>query len=63
MTVCIDGDDASRDLGYVDTPEYTAGLNVGFSWKGWDFSTVYRSVECMNRMLSGIPSTAGRYTK
>ena len=24
----IDGDDASRDLGYVDTPEYTAGLNL-----------------------------------
>ena len=44
----IDGDDASRDLGYVDTPEF--------------YSAVYRSVECRPYAFR-IPSTAGRYTK
>ena len=45
----IDGDDASRDLGYVDTPEYTAGLNLGFSWKGWDFTAQFTGAWNVNR--------------
>ena len=50
----IDGDDASRDLGYVDTPEYTAGLNLGFSWKGW-FTGAWN----VDRMLSEFRQPLG----
>ena len=55
----IDGDDASRDLGYVDTPEYTAGLNLGFSWKGWDFTAQFTGAWNVYRMLSEFRQPLG----
>lgn len=55
----IDGDDASRDLGYVDTPEYTAGLNLGFSWKGWDFTAQFTGVWNVDCMLSEFRQPLG----
>lgn len=55
----IDGDDASRDLGYVDTPEYTAGLNLGFSWKGWDFTAQFTGAWNVDRMLSEFRQPLG----
>ena len=55
----IDGDDASRDLGYVDTPEYTAGLNLGFSWKGWDFTAQFTGAWNVARMLSEFRQPLG----
>lgn len=55
----IDGDDASRDLGYVDTPEYTAGLNLGFSWKGWDFTAQLTGAWNVDRMLSEFRQPLG----
>ena len=30
----IDSNDMSRQFGFTDDPEYMAGLNMGFSWKG-----------------------------
>ena len=55
----IDGDDASRDLGYVDTPEYTAGLNLGFSWKGWDFTAQFTGAWNVDCMLSEFRQPLG----
>ena len=55
----IDGDDASRDLGYVDTPEYTAGLNLGFSWKRWDFTAQFTGAWNVDRMLSEFRQPLG----
>ena len=55
----IDGDDASRDLGYVDTPEYTAGLNLGFSWKGWDFTAQFTGAWNEDRMISEFRQPLG----
>ena len=55
----IDGDDASRDLGYVDTPEYRAGLNLGFSWKGWDFTAQFTGGWNVDRMLSEFRQPLG----
>ena len=51
----IDGDDASRDLGYVDT----AGLNLGFSWKGWDFTAQFTGAWNVDRMLSEFRQPLG----
>lgn len=43
----LDGNDATRDIGFTDLPEYTAGLNLGFSWKNFDFSMQWTGcLEC-----------------
>ena len=43
----INSNDATRDIGYTDMPEYTAGLNTGFSWKNFDFSMQWTgALEC-----------------
>ncbi len=38
-------------VGYTNTPEYVAGLNVGFSWKGFDFSMQWTGAWNVDRML------------
>lgn len=48
----LDGNDATRDLGFTDVPEYTAGLNLGFSWKNFDFSMQWTGAWNVDRMLS-----------
>ncbi len=48
----IDGKDATRDIGYTDIPEYTAGLNLGFSWKKFDFSMQLSAAWNVDRMLA-----------
>ncbi len=48
----LDGDDATRDIGFTDVPEYTAGLNLGFAWKGFDFSMQWTGAWNVDRMLS-----------
>lgn len=48
----VDGNDATRDLGYTDVPEYTAGLNAGFSWGNFDFSMQWTGAWNVDRMLS-----------
>ncbi|OKZ07346.1 MAG: SusC/RagA family TonB-linked outer membrane protein [Bacteroides oleiciplenus] len=47
----LDGDDATRDIGFTDIPEYTAGLNLGFSWKNFDFSMQWTGAWNVDRML------------
>lgn len=48
----LDGNDATREMGYTDIPEYTAGLNAGFSWKNFDFSMQWTGGWNVDRMLS-----------
>ena len=47
----INSNDATRDIGYTDMPEYTAGLNTGFSWKNFDFSMQWTGALNVDRML------------
>lgn len=47
----INGDDVTA-IGYTDVPEYVAGLNAGFSWKGFDFSMQFTGAWNASRMLS-----------
>lgn len=55
----IDGDDASRDLSFTDAPEYTAGLNLGFNWKGWDFSAQFVGAWNVDRLLTEFRQPLG----
>lgn len=55
----INGDDMSRDLSYVDSPEYTAGLNLGFSWKSFDFTMLWTGAWNVDRMLSEFRQPLG----
>ena len=55
----ITGDDATRNLGYTDAPEYTAGLNLGFSWKRFDFSMQWTGAWNVDRMLSEFRQPLG----
>jgi TonB-linked SusC/RagA family outer membrane protein len=48
----INGNDATRNIGYTDMPEYTIGLNLGFSWKKFDFTMQWTGAWNVDRMLS-----------
>lgn len=48
----LDGNDATRDLGYTDIPEFTAGLSAGFTWGDFDFSMQWTGAWNVDRMLS-----------
>lgn len=50
----IDNADASRDYGYTDDPEYMAGLNLGFSWKGFDLSMQWTAAWNVSRSISNV---------
>lgn len=50
----IDGNDASRDFGFTDDPEYMAGLNLGFSWKGFDLSMQWTGAWNVSRSISSV---------
>ena len=47
----IDSNDMTRELGYTDDPEYIAGLNMGFSWKNFEFSMQWTGAWNVSRML------------
>ena len=55
----ITGDDLTRDIGYTDVPEYTAGLNMGFTWKNFDFSMQWTGAWNVDRMLSELRQPLG----
>lgn len=55
----LDGNDATRDIGFTDLPEYTAGLNLGFSWKNIDFSMQWTGAWNVDRMLSEFRQPLG----
>ena len=55
----LDGNDATRDIGFIDLPEYTAGLNLGFSWKNFDFSMQWTGAWNVDRMLSEFRQPLG----
>lgn len=50
----IDSNDMSRDFGFTDDPEYMAGLNLGFSWKGWDVSMQWTGAWNVSRNISNV---------
>lgn len=55
----INGNDYTRNIGFTDVPEYTAGLNVGFSWKNFDFSMQWTGAWNVDRMLSEFRQPLG----
>ena len=55
----LDGNDATRDIGFTDLPEYTAGLNLGFSWNNFDFSMQWTGAWNVDRMLSEFRQPLG----
>ncbi len=55
----ITGDDMTRDIGYTDVPEYTAGLNLGFTWRNFDFSMQWTGAWNVDRMLSEFRQPLG----
>lgn len=46
----IDSDDITK-AGYTNTPEYVAGLNLGFSWKNFDLSMQWTGAWNTSRLL------------
>lgn len=48
----IDGDDKTY-LGYSDNPEYILGLNLGFEYRGFDFSMNWTGATHVSRLLEG----------
>lgn len=50
----IDANDASRDYGYTDDPEYMVGFNFGFSWKNFELSTQWTGAWNVSRMISDV---------
>lgn len=51
----IGNGDASRELGtFTDDPEYTIGINLGFSWKNWDVSMQFTGAWNVSRELTDI---------
>ncbi len=48
----LDGNDATRDIGYTDVPEWTGGFNAGFNWGDFDFSMQWTAAWNVDRMLS-----------
>lgn len=51
----IDASDYSRNLGiYTDDPEYTIGIDLGFSWKRWDFSMQLTGAWNVSREMTDI---------
>ena len=50
----IDANDMSRDYGFTDDPEYMAGLNLGFSWKGLDVSMQWTGAWNVSRQISSV---------
>ncbi|MEY8686009.1 SusC/RagA family TonB-linked outer membrane protein [Bacteroides sp. AN502(2024)] len=43
-----------RDIGYPKYPLYTAGVNMGLSWKGFDFSMTWAGAFKTSRLLSSM---------
>lgn len=50
----IDANDLSHDFGFTDDPEYMAGLNLGFSWKGFDVSMQWTAAWNVSRSISSV---------
>lgn len=46
----IDSDDVTK-AGYTDIPEYVVGLQLGFEWKNFDFSTQWTGAFNASRLL------------
>ncbi|HAT60973.1 MAG TPA: SusC/RagA family TonB-linked outer membrane protein [Prevotella sp.] len=50
----ITGDDMSYAFGHTDDPEYIAGLNFGFQWKGLSFNAQFTGAWKVTRMLTDV---------
>lgn len=50
----IDSNDKTRDLGYTDDPEYLAGVNLGLTWKKFDFSMQWTGAWNVTRTISSV---------
>ncbi len=50
----IDSDDVTLEMGYTEDPEYTIGINFGFSWKRLSFNTQWTGAWNVSRVLGGV---------
>lgn len=49
----IDSQDVTLELGYTEDPEYTIGMNLGFSWKRLSVNTQWTGAWNVSRVLGG----------
>lgn len=49
----IDSKDLTMELGYTEDPEYTIGVNLGFSWKRLSVNTQWTGAWNVSRVLDG----------
>lgn len=49
----IDSNDQSRELSFTEDPEYTIGMNFGFSWKNLEVNTQWTGAWNVMRILQG----------
>ncbi len=50
----IDSQDVTLELGYTEDPEYTLGVNFGFSWKRLSVNTQWTGAWNVSRVLGGV---------
>lgn len=50
----IDSQDNTYELGFTEDPEYTLGLNLGFSWKRFSVNTQWTGAWNVSRVLGGV---------
>ncbi len=50
----IDSDDVTLEMGYTEDPEYTVGLNLGFSWKRLSVNSQWTGAWNVSRVLGGV---------
>ena len=46
----VDGNDKKSVAGYATRPEYVFGMNMGFDWKGFNFTMQWVGSKNVNRM-------------
>ncbi len=49
----IDANDMAYGMGYTDDPEYTLGINLGFTWKKLSFNMQWTGAFNVTRLLDG----------
>ncbi len=50
----IDANDATREMGFTDDPQYVAGLTLGFFYQGFSFNAQLTGAWNVSRLLAGV---------
>ena len=50
----VDGNDSSYDGTYADNPRWSAGINLGFTWKDFSFNTQWTAAWDVTRLIEDV---------